>query len=757
MAKKIQLTKNGEDVYPITVPDSIAGLAQVAKTGSYNDLSDRPLPSPPEVFWATIGETSFSDIHSAALSGKLVVGIDEDSYCWLALYVGERDAAFQMFAEDGYANIKFVNSSGWTSLGERYLPFADDLEKVFIATYGSTTYGAIYEAFSDGKVVLVSRTRTGTTSYYQLSGLTSRGNTSYFEFVKVHCDDEDGFIYTVRITKSNVWTENSIEISIPTDLSDLDDDSTHRLVTDTEKATWNGKYTKPAGGIPASDLESGVIPSYGIADANNLGLVRVDKNAGGINKDSNGKLILDVASDAEIEAKTTVCALKVYQIDHAVKVGITTNTETLSSAEQAAAKSWLGVNDTPEIFWATYGTTTAAEIDAAVQAGKAVMCRYSDSDYVLSKAQAQDGYYYFGGILGSSFSWLRLQIDNTSWVSGLQGAQLVSNKVNSWQSTPDNNHYPSEKLVKDSIDAVDNVFFVTYGTTTYQQIVDAYAAGKVVVLFNADRFYVLSNVTTLNSVWFTASIGTELRRVRVTNEDQWIADALYPEVTGNKVTSWSATPNNTKYPSEKLVKDSIDAVDKIFWATYGTTTASEIDAALAAGKLVACAYNEFTYTIVNNTQTAILFGAAVATNNYYLRLVRSNDTWTNTIAYLQPSTERVNTISGNETANNRYPTAKATYDAIHPAIATTQPAGGFLPNIVYDLGTLSGNITFALATPADANVVNHYYWTFDTGSTAPTITWPTGLTWMGGSAPTINASKHYEISVLNGIGVAMEV
>ena len=80
-----------------------------------------------------------------------------------------------------------------------------------------------------------------------------------------------------------------------------------------------------------------------------------------------------------------------------------------------------------------------------------------------------------------------------------------------------------------------------------------------------------------------------------------------------------------------------------------------------------------------------------------------------------------------------------------------------MPNIVYDLGTLSGNTTFALATPADANIVNHYYWTFDTGSTAPTITWPTGLTWMGGSAPTINASKHYEISVLNGIGVYMEV
>lgn len=49
--------------------------------------------------------------------------------------------------------------------------------------------------------------------------------------------------------------------SIPSALSDLSDDSTHRVVTDTEKATWNGKYTKPSTGIPASDLAAGVIPT----------------------------------------------------------------------------------------------------------------------------------------------------------------------------------------------------------------------------------------------------------------------------------------------------------------------------------------------------------------------------------------------------------------------------------------------------------------------------------------------------------------
>jgi len=85
-----------------------------------------------------------------------------------------------------------------------------------------------------------------------------------------------------------------------------------------------------------------------------------------------------------------------------------------------------------------------------------------------------------------------------------------------------------------------------------------------------------------------------------------------------------------------------------------------------------------------------------------------------------------------------------------------QPAGGFLPDVVYSLGSLSGTITFSLASPVTGNV-NHYFWMFDTGVSAPTITWPAGLTWAAGSAPTISASKHYEISILGGVAYYSEM
>lgn len=97
---------------------------------------------------------------------------------------------------------------------------------------------------------------------------------------------------------------------------------------------------------------------------------------------------------------------------------------------------------------------------------------------------------------------------------------------------------------------------------------------------------------------------------------------------------------------------------------------------------------------------------------------------------------------------------------VHPqyyskAAESSQPVGGFAPDVVYVLGELSGSVTFALASAVSGNV-NHYFWTFETGASAPTVTWPAGITWLDGSAPTPGASKHCEVSILGGVGVYME-
>ena len=96
-----------------------------------------------------------------------------------------------------------------------------------------------------------------------------------------------------------------------------------------------------------------------------------------------------------------------------------------------------------------------------------------------------------------------------------------SNKVTAWQSTPDNTHYPSEKLVKDSIDGKQDpiTFDGTYNAST-------------------------------NKAATVSTVTTAVNNLGSVKEDK-----------SNKVTAWQSTPDNTHYPSEKLVKDTIDAIE----------------------------------------------------------------------------------------------------------------------------------------------------------------------------------------------------
>ena len=115
------------------------------------------------------------------------------------------------------------------------------------------------------------------------------------------------------------------------------------------------------------------------------------------------------------------------------------------------------------------------------------------------------------------------------------------------------------------------------------------------------------------------------------------------------------------------------------------------------------------------------------------------------------TSNKVTSLSSSST-DTQYPSAKAVYDEVNPPLGTTQPAGGFLPGKVYDLGTLTGTVTFALATPTNANVANPYHWTFETGGTAPTVSWPSGVIWPDGVTPSVEAGKHYEILIRKGYG-----
>ena len=65
-------------------------------------------------------------------------------------------------------------------------------------------------------------------------------------------------------------------------------------------------------------------------------------------------------------------------------------------------------------------------------------------------------------------------------------------------------------------------------------------------------------------------------------------------------------------------------------------------------------------------------------------------------------------------------------------------------NKVYDI-TIGESLTLTLNTPTDLTVTNEYQGSFDTGATAPTVTFPADVIWE--ETPSVEANTHYEFNI----------
>lgn len=76
-----------------------------------------------------------------------------------------------------------------------------------------------------------------------------------------------------------------------------------------------------------------------------------------------------------------------------------------------------------------------------------------------------------------------------------------------------------------------------------------------------------------------------------------------------------------------------------------------------------------------------------------------------------------------------------------PTSETTLAMGA---NKVYDI-TISESLTLTLNAPTDLTVTNEYQGSFNTGATAPTVTFPANVIWA--ETPSVEANTHYEFNI----------
>lgn len=73
------------------------------------------------------------------------------------------------------------------------------------------------------------------------------------------------------------------------------------------------------------------------------------------------------------------------------------------------------------------------------------------------------------------------------------------------------------------------------------------------------------------------------------------------------------------------------------------------------------------------------------------------------------------------------------------------------PNTYYKYGTYT-KLTITLAAE-ESGIINEYMFEFASGSTPTTLSVPDTVKWSGGSAPTIEASKTYQVSIVNNLAL----
>ena len=372
---------------------------------------------------------------------------------------------------------------------------------------------------------------------------------------------------------------------------------------------------------------------------------------------------------------------------------------------------------------------------------------------------------------------------STATQSALDLKESTSNKVTSISNASTNTEYPSAKAVYDSLDSF------TQGKES--------TSNKVTSLsyFSTDTQYPSAKAVYDELISLDSSISGK-------------------ENTFNKVTSLSASSTDLEYPSAKAVYDELDDINTTLTSTNTTLAGKEesrnktvtlsslsTDTQYPSAKVVYDTVTDAERTIalaeqlINNTLTTHIDNVYNPHNVTKSQIGLGNVD--NTSDLLKPiSTATQSALNLKENSSNKvtsipasptdaqYPSAKAVKDytgtltslettvktdlvsainevngktRIDKTTETEVTIANLTPNVFHQWGEIA-TLTITALGSGNVNKLDEFMIEFQSGLTPTVLSLPNNIVWANGDDPSqgIKASKKYQISIINNLGVYAE-
>ena len=493
-------------------------------------------------------------------------------------------------------------------------------DNVFWATYNTTTYSDLLTAYQADK--LCACIYDGLTYYLNVYDSES----PLFGFLCVN--DGAKFLY--------VYDDNSWEaITYPI-----------------------GTYSKPSGGIPASDMASGVIPSASSATPQDLGTAAAGSST-------------SYARADHVHKKPTASDIGAYTKPSS---GIPA-TDLASAVQTSLGKADSALQSANDVYWCTYGTTTSAQIETAISAGKTVCVTYNDYTYTLRYRNSATNHRFVCNYGGKEYN---LVCQSDTWAVNATYTFLTSAPVasvdgktgtvtvlpsggNAGQVLKKNSATDYDVKWANETQTYTSAYSTTSGSTAAKtascSLWTATANSYLHVIMGAANSY--AGAITLN----VNAVGA--KPIYINGAASSASNYTLP--AGSYIVFYDGT--NFYFRTDgKLtanITGSADGSEDLYICTYGMTTATQIADAITAGKIPVCVKDDVLYVYGYESSGSHYFASTGLSSLAYKYLIcNSSSTWTTTSVDIAPKNSP--TFTGTPAA----PTATAGTNTTQ--IATTE-------------------------------------------------------------------------------------